>query len=108
MRCAAREERNRGRFLKATVVMIAGPWQVAGGSRREEARMGRASDFSHISIIDVSDLVAGTPGQGSVAEQMGRACRESGFFYVVGHGVDVALQDQLRALSREFFAQDVE
>src|SRR6202035_2965452 len=41
-------------------------------------------------------------------EALGRACRESGFFYIVGHGVDVALQSRLRELSREFFAQDLE
>ena len=70
--------------------------------------MGRGNDFSHIPIIDVGDLVAGRPGQAAVAERLGEACRESGFFYVVGHGVDEDLLGRLRDLSREFFAQDVE
>jgi isopenicillin N synthase-like dioxygenase len=70
--------------------------------------MGPASDFSHIPIIDVSDLVAGRPSRRAVAERLGEACRESGFFYVVGHGVDEALRARLRDLSREFFAQDLE
>src|SRR5947207_12353501 len=70
--------------------------------------MGRESDFSHIPIIDVSELVAGGPRPRAVAERLGAACRESGFFYVVGHGVDAALQSRLRELSREFFAQDLE
>ena len=70
--------------------------------------MGRVGDFSHIPIIDVSELVAGRPSRRAVAERLGEACRESGFFYVVGHGVDEALQDRLRNLSREFFAQDLE
>jgi len=39
---------------------------------------------------------------------VGEACRESGFFYVVGHGVDEALQTRLREQSRAFFDQDVE
>ncbi|HEX6903869.1 MAG TPA: 2-oxoglutarate and iron-dependent oxygenase domain-containing protein [Thermoanaerobaculia bacterium] len=65
-------------------------------------------DFSHVPIVDVSELVAGGPGQGEVAARLGQACRESGFFYVVGHGVDAGLQARLRDLSREFFAQDVE
>ena len=50
--------------------------------------MGRGRDFAYIPIIDVSDLVAGRPSQAGVAERLGEACRESGFFYVVGHGVD--------------------
>ena len=68
--------------------------------------MGRGSDFAHIPIIDVSDLVTGRPAQLAVARQLGEACRESGFFYAVGHGVDEGLQGRLRELSRQFFAQD--
>lgn len=70
--------------------------------------MRQAQEFSHVPVVDVSELVAGTPGQAAAAEQLGRACRESGFFYVVGHGVDEGLQARLRELSRQFFAQDVE
>src|SRR5437660_12239789 len=70
--------------------------------------MSRAKEFSHIPIIDVHDLIAGSAGQSEVAHQLGRACRESGFFYVVGHGVDAGLQLRLQDQSREFFAQDVE
>jgi isopenicillin N synthase-like dioxygenase len=65
-------------------------------------------DFAQVPIIDVSDLVAGRPSWFAVAERLGGACRESGFFYVVGHGVDEALQGRLRDLSRDVFAQDVE
>ena len=70
--------------------------------------MGRGNDFSHIPIVDVDDLVSGRPSEVAVADRLGAACRESGFFYVVGHGVDEGLQCRLRDLSREFFAQDVE
>src|SRR5579884_1127855 len=70
--------------------------------------MAQGMDFSHIPIIDVSDLVAGRPAQRTAAKRIGEACRESGFFYVVGHGVSVALQERLRELSRVFFAQDLE
>jgi isopenicillin N synthase-like dioxygenase len=65
-------------------------------------------EFSYIPIIDVRALVARTAGQDEVALQLGQACRESGFFYVVGHGVEPALQDRLVELSRRYFAQDVE
>jgi isopenicillin N synthase-like dioxygenase len=61
---------------------------------------------SVIPVIDVSGLVAGTGDR--VAEDIGRACREYGFFYVVGHGVDVPLQDRLERASRQFFDQDPE
>jgi isopenicillin N synthase-like dioxygenase len=70
--------------------------------------MDRTRDFSHIPIIDVSGLTADVPSRRAVAERLGEACRESGFFYVVGHGVDEAPQTRLRALSRQFFAQDLE
>src|SRR5262249_5465138 len=40
--------------------------------------------------------------------QMGQACRESGFFYVIGHGVDAALQERLQDQSRQFFALDTD
>jgi isopenicillin N synthase-like dioxygenase len=55
--------------------------------------------------IPVVDMAAGV---GAAAEEIGRACREHGFFYVVGHGVDEALQARLEEHSREFFAQDLD
>jgi len=66
-----------------------------------------APDFSQIPIIDVSSLLAGTGERRSTAAELAQACRESGFFYVVGHGVDEQLQARLVTLSRQFFAQDV-
>jgi isopenicillin N synthase-like dioxygenase len=66
------------------------------------------SEFSQIPLIDVADLVADRPGKTAVAGRIGQACRESGFFYVVGHGIDPDLQVRLRDLSKQFFAQDVE
>jgi isopenicillin N synthase-like dioxygenase len=42
------------------------------------------------------------------AAQLGQACREYGFFYVVGHGVPDELQERLERYSREFFALPVE
>lgn len=35
-----------------------------------------------------------------------RACREHGFFSIVGHGVDPALRERLESLSGEFFGLD--
>ena len=64
--------------------------------------MGRQPNFSHIPAIDVSELAVGGQNRLAVAEHLGDACRESGFFYVVGHGVDAGLQSPLRERSRQF------
>jgi isopenicillin N synthase-like dioxygenase len=79
------------------------------------------SEFSHVPVIDVAplfnrgavcDRAAAQIGADNhsadcdrTAEQIGAACRESGFFYIVNHGVDEALCQRLEGLSREFFAQ---
>jgi isopenicillin N synthase-like dioxygenase len=70
--------------------------------------MEGVNDFAQIPIIDVNDLVTRGPSRQAVVARLGAACRESGFFYIVGHGVDEALQARLRNLSREFFTQDLE
>jgi isopenicillin N synthase-like dioxygenase len=70
--------------------------------------MSQACDFSHLPIIDVSGLAGNAADRQAVAAQLGEACRESGFFYAVGHGVEEPLQRRLLELSRGFFAQDVE
>jgi isopenicillin N synthase-like dioxygenase len=55
--------------------------------------------------------MAALAGQSSertnVANQIGKACREFGFFYVTDHGVDEHLQRRLEKASREFFALDL-
>jgi isopenicillin N synthase-like dioxygenase len=61
--------------------------------------------FSSLPVIDVSPLVTGSRESNVTAQEMGRACRESGFFYIVGHGVSEELQRRLGDLSREFFNQ---
>jgi isopenicillin N synthase-like dioxygenase len=59
-----------------------------------------------IPVIDVSALIGTAKARSEVAEEIGRACREWGFFYIVGHGVDEDLQQRLEEISRRFFAQD--
>ena len=63
---------------------------------------------SEVSVIDVAPLVADAGDQAAVAAAMAQACRENGFFYVVGHGVSEELQRRLEDLSHAFFAQDLE
>jgi isopenicillin N synthase-like dioxygenase len=49
--------------------------------------------------LPIVDLAA--PG---AADHIDRACRETGFFYVVGHGVDETLQERLEDVAAGFFA----
>jgi isopenicillin N synthase-like dioxygenase len=63
--------------------------------------------MSSVRIVDIAPLVSGRDPQ-QVANEIGRACRECGFFYIVGHGVETGLQEQLEAASREFFAEPLD
>ena len=53
-------------------------------------------------IIDITPLRSGASA-GAVAGQIEAACRDSGFFYVTGHGVPDQLVDRLDRASRAFF-----
>ncbi len=57
-------------------------------------------------IVDVSALLSGSPAddERAVAAHIEAACRDTGFFYVTGHGVPAAVFDQLDAAARAFFA----
>ena len=67
-----------------------------------------APDPHSIPVVDLDPLVSGRGTAEPVAKAIGGACRDSGFFDVVGHGVDPELQRRLEALSRQFFWQDLE
>src|SRR5918996_1644744 len=60
-----------------------------------------------VPVVDGGPLVAATPNRQRVADEIGGACREHGFFYVVNHGIDEGLQRNLEHLSRRFFSQDL-
>ncbi len=59
--------------------------------------------MSILPVIDVSSLRSDASSSRTAAE-IAVACRDTGFFYVVGHGVDATLVARLDALSREFFS----
>lgn len=71
-------------------------------------RLQEHTNHLDIPIIDVSGLASETGDRHEVAASIGHACREYGFFYIVGHGVDEDLQRRLEDASHEFFAQDLE
>jgi len=58
-------------------------------------------------IIDIGPLLdpaASAPDVSDVATRIDRACRDTGFFGIVGHGVSPSLQTDLQRASHEFFA----
>lgn len=57
-----------------------------------------------IPVIDLSESFAAGEGRAVVAREIHRACRETGFFYVSGHGVDPVLIAGQLAAARAFFA----
>ena len=57
-----------------------------------------------VPVIDIAPFLRGAPAdKARVAEQVGRACRDIGFLVIQGHGVDPALSERMRAVSRAFF-----
>lgn len=62
-------------------------------------------DFYSLPVIDVAPLAGDGIKKQQTAAQIDAACRQSGFFYIVGHGVNADLQRDLQALAREFFAR---
>lgn len=69
------------------------------------------SDFQSIPIIDISPLLekfndpmmAEDEGVLKVARQLDDACKEAGFFYVMGHGIPDSLIKEAREVTRKFF-----
>jgi isopenicillin N synthase-like dioxygenase len=60
-----------------------------------------------VPLIDIKPLLTGdenSSASAAVAAQIGHACREFGFFYLVGHGVDEGLQQRLVTQCQRFFA----
>lgn len=56
-----------------------------------------------IPVINIEPLLRETEDLADTAAQLRTACREFGFFYIVGHGVSETLQQRLAAQSQTFF-----
>jgi isopenicillin N synthase-like dioxygenase len=61
--------------------------------------------MAEIPIIDAGPLISGATDPTETARVIGRACRETGFFYVVGHGIAPGLVQRVFSLSQQFFGQ---
>ena len=55
-------------------------------------------------MIDVGPLRDPASDPSETARQIDAACREVGFFYITGHGIDPVLHARLEVLARQFFA----
>lgn len=68
-----------------------------------------ASAFKALPAIDISGLYSGDEApRRRVAAEMGKASRDSGFFYVTGHSISRELQQQLLAVTKTFFAKPLD
>jgi len=59
-------------------------------------------------VIDISPLRSSSLDErSSVADDLGKACREVGFFYAAGHGISDATMHGVFEASRQFFDLDI-
>jgi isopenicillin N synthase-like dioxygenase len=65
--------------------------------------------MQNIPIIDVSPLRSADPAQrATCAAELGRVCRDIGFFYATGHGIPSSVANGIFDAARAFFALPVE
>jgi isopenicillin N synthase-like dioxygenase len=57
-------------------------------------------------ILDLSELDAGADRAQAFRDRLRQVTHEVGFFYLVGHGIDASLTDDILSVSRRFFALD--
>lgn len=55
-------------------------------------------------VIDIQPLRERSQKRVQVAEAISQACRETGFFYIKGHGISENLQEKLSLCSQTFFS----
>ncbi|KAJ1422459.1 hypothetical protein B484DRAFT_452358 [Ochromonadaceae sp. CCMP2298] len=71
--------------------------------------MASSSGATIVPIIDISSLFGqDQEARLATAQQMGRACKEIGFFVIVGHQVDPAVIDAAWTSTRVFFDSSME
>ncbi len=65
--------------------------------------------FQSIPVVDISQLLNGDANQRqAVAEQIGQAAREVGFFQIINHGIIASTRDGLKQAAKEFFDRPVD
>ena len=67
------------------------------------------SSFTELPTIDISDLASDSLAKRqAVADTIGKAAREVGFFYITGHGIAPGLIAGIRAAAKALFALPME
>ena len=65
--------------------------------------------MQQIPVIDLCPARSGgLAARQAVGREIDRSCREIGFFTIAGHGVPVAIMDELRSKAHAFFALPLE
>ncbi len=75
-------------------------------STRAHLPVERSGALPVVDVAPLLDASSSTRAVTAVANEIDRACREIGFFGIIGHGVDPILQDDLERAAHEFFALD--
>jgi isopenicillin N synthase-like dioxygenase len=71
----------------------------------DDSLTGARVPLGEVPVIDFVPFLAGSAAERKrVALEIGRACRDIGFFYVVHHGVPLELIERVFAEARRFFA----
>lgn len=60
-----------------------------------------------VPVIDVSSFIEGDKNP-EVIQELAKACRHHGFFYINHHGIDSKLEESLEKYSEEFFALPID
>ena len=82
----------------------------SGTAANSATLLGGAAAAANIPVVSLKDLASSGGDEalrGAAMADIGRACREWGFFQVVDHGVCPGLMKRARATWREFFEQPV-
>ena len=75
----------------------------------EEGLLGERLALDEIPVIDFEAFLTGDlTARKAVAEKIGAACRNIGFFYLKNHGISEALVARTFAEAERFFSQPME
>jgi isopenicillin N synthase-like dioxygenase len=85
------------------------PMAEAVLAQLDDRLLGERVPLDRVPVVDFAPFLAGAAAERKrVALEIGRACRDIGFFYIVHHGVPEALIDRVFGEAKRFFALPTE